>query len=242
MAHELLELRESPNTRDLYLRAALGALPLPLLSDRSDRLPDRRVEIRGVRVDPDNLAAYTKTCGLRFGDTLPITYPFTLTFPAVMKLVVARDFPFTAVGAVHAENVIEQRRPVSVSEPLDILTHTGNLREHRKGLLVDAVSEVSVGRELVWRQVTTFLHQQKTSLSGEPKPESPPEQVPPPPTRTLRVDQPRSAGTPVYRVTATPFTSPRWAPRLSASRARSRTECGVPPRYSVRWKDGSRNR
>lgn len=189
MAHELLELRESPNTRDLYLRAALGALPLRLLSDRSDRLPDRRVEIRGVRVDPDNLAAYTKTCGLRFGDTLPITYPFTLTFPAVMKLVVARDFPFTAVGAVHAENVIEQRRPVSVSEPLDILTHTENLREHRKGLLVDAVSEVSVGRELVWRQVTTFLHQQKTSLSGEPKPESPPEQVPPPPTRTLRVDQ-----------------------------------------------------
>ena len=120
---------------------------------------------------------------------LPITYPFTLTFPAVMKLVVARGFPFTAVGAVHAENVIEQRRPVSVSEPLDILTHTENLREHRKGLLVDAVSEVSVGRELVWRQVTTFLHQQKTSLSGEPKPESPPEQVPPPPTRTLRVDQ-----------------------------------------------------
>ncbi|TSD99330.1 dehydratase [Skermania sp. ID1734] len=186
---EVIKLEGQPKTRDLYLKAALGAIPLPGLSSRGSELPNRSVELKGLRVDPDNLAAYTKTCGLRFSDSLPITYPFTLVFPAVMQLVVARDFPFAAVGAVHAENVIEQKRPISVSEPLDVVAHTENLREHPKGLLVDAVSEVSVGRELVWRQVTTFLHQQKTSLSGGPKPEKKPEEVPPPPMRTLRIDQ-----------------------------------------------------
>jgi acyl dehydratase len=189
MSTEVLELDGTPRARDIYLRAVLGALPVPLLSDRGNEIPDRRLEIKGIRVDPDNLAAYAHTCGLRFGDTLPITYPFTLTFPAVMRLVVARDFPFAAVGAVHAENLITAHRPISVSEPLDIAAHIENLREHPKGLLVDAVSEVSIGRELVWRQVTTFLHQQRTSLSGGPKPEPKPDEVPPPPTRTLRVDQ-----------------------------------------------------
>jgi acyl dehydratase len=120
---------------------------------------------------------------------IPLTYPFIITFPLVMKLVVQRDFPFVAVGAVHAENLIERTREISLSEPLDITAHIENLREHPKGLLVDAISEIRVGRELVWRQVTTFLHQQKTSLSGGPKPEPKPEEVPPPPLRTWKVDQ-----------------------------------------------------
>lgn len=186
---QTISLNEPPKTGSLYLKAALGAVPLPLVSARKSEIPDRAVEWNGVRVDPDHLAAYCHATGLRFGDSLPLTYPFVLTFPVVMQLVVARDFPFVAVGAVHAENLIERTREISVSEPLDIHAHVENLREHPKGLLVDAISEIRVGRELVWRQVTTFLHQQRTSLSGGPKPEPKPEEVPPPPLRTLKVDQ-----------------------------------------------------
>ncbi|MCC3318026.1 MaoC family dehydratase [Nocardia africana] len=189
MATRTISLNEPPKTGSLYLRAALGAVPLPLVSARKSEIPDRAVEWNGVRVDPDHLAAYCHATGLRFGDSLPLTYPFVLTFPVVMQLVVARDFPFVAVGAVHAENLIERTREISVSEPLDIRAHVENLREHPKGLLVDAISEISVGRELVWRQVTTFLHQQRTSLSGGPKAAPKPDEVPPPPLRTLKVDQ-----------------------------------------------------
>ncbi|RDI46762.1 MaoC family dehydratase [Nocardia mexicana] len=184
---QTISLHEPPKTGSLYLKAALGAVPL--LSARKSQIPDRSIEMSGLEVDPDHLAAYCHATGLRFGDSLPLTYPFVLTFPLAMQLVVARDFPFVAVGAVHAENLIERTREISVSEPLDIHTHVENLREHPKGLLVDAVSEISVGREQVWRQVTTFLHQQRTSLSGGPKPEPKPDEVPPPPLRTLRVDQ-----------------------------------------------------
>lgn len=183
------KLTEQPKIRDLYLRAALGALPLPGLGGRSDSLPEQTLELKGLKVDPDHLAAYARVCGLRFGDTLPLTYPFVLTFPTVMKLVIDKSFPFAAIGSVHAENVIEQIRPISVSEPLDVRVHAANLREHPKGLLVDMVTNVSVGREEVWKQTTTFLHQQKTSLSGGPKPEPKPDEVPPPPMSTIRVDQ-----------------------------------------------------
>ncbi|WP_330233560.1 MaoC/PaaZ C-terminal domain-containing protein [Nocardia sp. NBC_00508] len=184
---QVITLTGPPKNSRLFAKAALGAVPL--LSARKPTLPDRAVQLEGLRVDPDHLAAYCRATGLRFGDALPLTYPFILTFPLAMQLVVARDFPFVAVGAVHAQNVIERTRDISVSEPLDIRTHIENLREHPKGLLVDAISDVKVGRELVWHQVTTFLHQQRTSLSGGPKPEPQPEEVPPPPLRAMRVDQ-----------------------------------------------------
>jgi acyl dehydratase len=184
---ETITLDAPPKNGGLYAQAVLGAIPL--VSARKSEIPDRAVRLDGYRVDPEHLAAYCTATGLRFGDTLPLTYPFIITFPLVMKLVVQRDFPFVAVGAVHAENLIERTREISLSEPLDITAHIENLREHPKGLLVDAISEIRVGRELVWRQVTTFLHQQKTSLSGGPKPEPKPEEVPPPPLRTWKVDQ-----------------------------------------------------
>ncbi|RMI33945.1 MaoC family dehydratase [Nocardia stercoris] len=180
-----------PNLGRTYLRAALGALPLPGLADRGSDLPDRAAELNGLKVDVGNLAAYCDATGLRFGDQLPLTYPFTLTFPLVMELMVARDFPFTAMGSVHVENVIERFREISVAEPLDLTARIENLREHPKGLLVDAISEVRVGRELVWRQTSTFLHQQRTSLSGGPKPEPKPAEEPPAPLRKVKVDQAR---------------------------------------------------
>ncbi|AYA24000.1 MULTISPECIES: MaoC/PaaZ C-terminal domain-containing protein [Rhodococcus] len=182
-----IELPSLPSTFDIYSRAVLGALPV--VGASGDSLPDDVLVLRSLKVDPDDLAEYTKVCGLRFGDSLPLTYPFILTFPLVMKLMVSKGFPFAAVGSVHAENVIEQFRPISVTEPLDIAVHAENMREHRKGLLVDLVSEVNVGRELVWRQTSTFLHQQRTSLSGQPKPEPKEEEIPLVPTSTLRVDQ-----------------------------------------------------
>ncbi|MFC4123719.1 MaoC family dehydratase [Nocardia rhizosphaerae] len=187
---QTITLTEVPKNGGLYAKAALGAIPLPgPLSSRKPTLPDRRVVLDGFQVDPDHLAAYCHATGLRFSDTLPLTYPFILSFPLMMQLVVARDFPFSAVGAVHFENIIERTREISVAEPLDFTAHIENLREHPKGLLVDAITEIHVGRELVWRQVTTFLHQQRTSLSGGPKSAPPPDEVPPPPLRVQRVDQ-----------------------------------------------------
>jgi acyl dehydratase len=166
------------------LRAAAGALPFV---PRGDGLPTRTLNIDELPIDRANVADYAAVTGLRYGDAVPLTYPFALTFPTVMALVTGFDFPFAAMGSVHIENHITQYRPIKVTDTVNIEVHAENLREHRKGLLVDLISDVSVGNEVTWHQVTTFLHQQRTSLSDEPKP--PPEKQPklPAPKAILRI-------------------------------------------------------
>jgi acyl dehydratase len=166
------------------LRAAAGALPFV---PRNDSLPTRTLNVDDLPIDRANVADYASVTGLRYGDAVPLTYPFALTFPTVMSLVTGFDFPFAAMGSVHIENQITQYRPIKVTDTVNIAVHAENLREHRKGLLVDLVTDVSVGNDVAWHQVTTFLHQQRTSLSGEPKP--PPQKQPklPAPNAILRI-------------------------------------------------------
>jgi acyl dehydratase len=154
---------------------------------RGDTLPSRTVSVEGLAIDPANVAAYAAVTGLRFADSVPLTYPFALTFPSVMSLVSGFDFPFAAMGSVHVENHVTQYQPIAVTDTVDVKVHAENLREHRKGLMVDLVTDVSVGNDTAWHQVTTFLHQQRTSLSDEPKSE--PEKQPklPPPNAILTV-------------------------------------------------------
>jgi acyl dehydratase len=173
-----------PNGLLNLVRAAAGALPF---IPRNGTLPDRTVAVEGLAIDPTNVAAYAAVTGLRFGDTVPLTYPFALTFSSVMALVSGFDFPFAAMGSVHVENRITQFRPIAVTDTVDVAVHAENLREHRKGLLVDLVTDVKVGNDTAWHQVTTFLHQQRTSLSDEPKPEQKKQVKLPPPNAVLRI-------------------------------------------------------
>ncbi|OBH14565.1 dehydratase [Mycobacterium sp. E1715] len=166
------------------LRAAAGALPLV---SRGNQLPTRTVTIEELPIDQANVAEYAAVTGLRYGNDVPLTYPFALTFPAMMSLVTGFDFPFAAMGSVHMENHITQYRPIAVTDTVGVQVHAENLREHRKGLLVDLVTDVNVGNDTAWHQVTTFLHQQRTSLSDEPKPAPKKQPKLPPPSTVVRV-------------------------------------------------------
>ena len=166
------------------VRAAAGAIPFV---PRGDTLPDRTITVDELAIDPANVAAYANVTGLRFGDAVPLTYPFALTFPTVMSLVTGFDFPFAAMGSVHIENHITQYRPILATDTVSVQVNAENLREHRRGLLVDIVTDVKVGNERAWHQVTTFLHQQRTSLSDEPKPPPQKQPKPGPPNAVLRI-------------------------------------------------------
>jgi len=180
----VIPMASQPSSLTNMLRAAVGALPV---IPRGDTLPSRTVTVDELPIDAANVAAYADVTGLRFTDTVPLTYPFVLTFPAVMELATGFDFPFPAMGSVHTENHITRLRPITVSDTVGITVAAANLREHRKGLLVDLITDIKVGSDLVWSQVTTFLHQQRTSLSDEPKPE--PAKAPklPPPNSILKI-------------------------------------------------------
>ncbi len=179
-----VETTDRPGSLRNLLRAAAGALPF---IPRGDELPDRTLKVEDLKMNLTNVAEYAAVTRLRYGDKVPLTYPFALTFPVVMSLVTAFDFPFAAMGAVHIENHITQHRPIAVTDAVDVRVHAENLREHRRGLLVDVLTDVSVGNDLAWQQVTTFLHQQRTSLSDEPKPPKKKQPKLPPPNGVLSI-------------------------------------------------------
>ncbi|GED99266.1 MaoC/PaaZ C-terminal domain-containing protein [Gordonia crocea] len=188
---KVITLDAVPSNLDLYARAAGALLPVVGKSGpaRADApVPDTVYRLTLGPAELNRVQEYCRTTGMQLGDTLPLTYPFVLQFPLVMKLMTSREFPFGAVGSVHALNRIRRFRPISVNEHLTISTQAGNLREHRKGLLIDVTSTFEVGGELVYEQVGTFLSQQRTSLSGEPSGPVPKEGTPPPPDAVLSVN------------------------------------------------------
>ena len=135
----------------------------------ADRDPATGVEVDGVTVDPRHLAAYNQAVGLRTGSELPVTYPFVLSFPLVMRIMRSGDFPYSPMGAVHISNQIEQTRALRLGEEFKLRVHARNVREHRRGLLVDLVTEVIVGAETVWAQTSTFLGMGATLDSAAPQ-------------------------------------------------------------------------
>jgi acyl dehydratase len=135
----------------LYVKAAVSAV-----GPRASELPGTVLE-RSVTPDVTHLAEYVRVCGLRLGDTLPVTYPHVLGFGLQVELMAGRSFPLALPGLVHVANVIEVRRPVGVGETLDVRVHAEELRPHAKGAQVDLVTEVTASGEDVWRGVSTYL-------------------------------------------------------------------------------------
>lgn len=178
---EYTQLPAIPNLLAQYGKAALGSVPVVGGSRDATSLPAKGVEVSGVRVDPANLSAYARVCDLRFGDALPLTYPFTLAFPLTMQLMLDPAYPVAAMGSVHLFNEISSRRTLRVGDELSIRTHAENLREHPSGLLVDVVTEIRTDDddEPAWVQRSGMLSKRRTSLTPAkdaprpPRPEAP---------------------------------------------------------------------
>jgi acyl dehydratase len=147
----------------MYARAAIGLVPG---FNRPGWLPDVVLERTGVTVDRVQLADYNRVCGFRLSDTLPATYPHVLAFPLAFRLMSRRDFPFPVVGLVHVANRIELHRPIDAGEPLDLSVSAADLREHPRGRQLDVVATASVDGEVVWRDVSTYLHREGRPSSG----------------------------------------------------------------------------
>ena len=125
-----------------------------VLPGRGDTMPSE-VLTRELTVDPVALARYAHVCGFTLRDELPPTYPHVLAFGLHMDLLA--HAPFSAVGVVHIANRIVQRRPLLLGETLALSVSVGELRPHRRGRQFDLRSEVRVGDELVWEEVSTNL-------------------------------------------------------------------------------------
>lgn len=159
-------LDSSPSILPLYAKAALPMIPgaslLPFVPGGGGEIPEwLDLELTGVRAEPADVSAYAKVCGFALRDTLPPTYPHMLAFPLHMAVMSDGSFPFGAVGLVHVENQITQRRPIAVDEELTIRVRPTQLQPHPKGKTFSLETEVLVDDEVVWESVSTMLRRGK---------------------------------------------------------------------------------
>jgi hypothetical protein len=155
-----------------YARAL--ARQLPLMGGRGDALPDHELTLDEVTIDRDRLAAYDRVCRFRPSDVLPPTYLHVLTFPLLLRLVTARDFPLRPLNLLHSANRIEQRRRVRVAERLSLRVWAEALRADGRGMRFDVVAAAAVDGEVVWWQRSSYLRRQGGGPRGAPDP-APPE-------------------------------------------------------------------
>jgi MaoC like domain len=120
-------------------------------------VPDTTLRLTDVAIDGDRLTAYDRVCAFDLRDTVPPTYPHILAFPLQLSLMTDPSFPFPAIGLVHIHNRITQHRPIRASEKLQIDVRATPVEDHPRGTQFSLRSEVRVGEELVWEEVSTNL-------------------------------------------------------------------------------------
>ena len=154
-------LDSSPSILPLYARAAAPMIPgaslLPFVPGGGGEIPDLDLRLEGVEADPAAVAAYAKVCGFPLRGSLPVTYPQVLAFPLHMAVMADGGFPFGAVGLVHVENRIEQRRPIGLGEELTIRVRPTKLEDHPRGRTFSLVTKVLAGRQIAWESTSTML-------------------------------------------------------------------------------------
>lgn len=193
------ELNSIPVLMDEYRTAVKDVIPGLGEKRSAKENPKTAFEVKGVTIDIAHLAAYTSATGLRLSNELPLTYPYVLSFPLVIKLLTSQDSPLNAMGLVHLNNKIEQKRPLTVEDTLDIRVHADNLRPQNKGVLLDLITEVSVDGEVVWTQTSGFLSKGAKLSSSSPYKDKPAEDG-----RLLGTAEDASSASPTTTLRVTP--------------------------------------
>jgi acyl dehydratase len=155
------ELQDAPSKLPMFARAGAALIPgaskLPFVGGGAREVPDLTLVLSDVEVDRDRLAAYDRVCGFSLRDALPATFPHILAFPLQLSLMTDPSFPFPAIGLVHIYNRIKQHRPIAVAEPLSVRVWATPIEPHPRGQQFSLRSEVRIGEELVWEEVSTNL-------------------------------------------------------------------------------------
>ncbi len=154
-------LESPPSILPLYARAAAPMIPgaslLPFVPGRGKEIPEIELTLPSVRASAEQVAAYSRVCGFALRDKLPPTYPHVLAFPLHMAVMADGHFPFGAVGLVHVENGITQKRPIGIGEELTITVKPTKLVPHPKGRTFSLQTKVKSGNRIVWESTSTML-------------------------------------------------------------------------------------
>jgi acyl dehydratase len=162
------------STWSSMMRLAGVALRRPPGLASGATLPSIEVQ-RRVVVDPGWLARYRGLIGAAQDGVLPPCAPQVLAIDLHLQILQDPRFPFAALGMVHVDNVIEERRALEETGTLELRVTLGQHRPHDKGITFELVTEARVLGEHgppPWRSVMTALVRDRRAPRGAKKPSS----------------------------------------------------------------------
>ncbi|MEW1964548.1 MaoC/PaaZ C-terminal domain-containing protein [Micrococcus sp. NPDC078436] len=175
---ETRTLTQAPALGSLYARAAAQAAQDALTRRRRPTtLPERRIEVEGLTIDPAVVGRWREVVGPADPTHLPSVLVHTQVFGTAMALMAAPDFPLPLPGMVHLSNSVQHHRPVPAGEPLTVAAEALGLVPHHAGTAVDVAVRVEraagAGAEaaLLWEGSSRYLAK-GVWLTGE-RPERP---------------------------------------------------------------------
>tara|TARA_R110002124_G_scaffold27316_5_gene97490 strand:- start:1092 stop:2012 length:921 start_codon:yes stop_codon:yes gene_type:complete len=135
------------------------------------------ITARSIRADAKRLAKFQDVCGFAATEQLPLPYPHIMAFALHLQLMLEPGFPLTPMGAVHIRNRIRQTRALRVDDSMDFTVSLDDSRQVAKGYEIDIITEVRVGNELIWDDLSTMLlrhgrpeTKEQTEIKAQTKP------------------------------------------------------------------------
>jgi hypothetical protein len=113
--------------------------------------------IISLQINRPNLTRYIKICGFIDTGYLPITYPFVICFPLLMKILTSAAFPVPVLGLIHYKNQIIQYKPIKNTAALTLVCRINNDQTALIGRLINIHFEVFEQDKLLWKCISTFL-------------------------------------------------------------------------------------
>ncbi|MCP5160135.1 MAG: hypothetical protein H7A00_00395 [Hahellaceae bacterium] len=171
-----IQLDSSPALFSTFGRALLPKKNLHGQAQRglTPSMPEITAHQSGILIAPDHLHHYEKLCGFQPSLYLPATYLHVLAFKMHMALITHPKFPLPLMGLVHVRNSIDQKRPVSASEMIDMTSQLGALRQTPSGTEFDIITRAFIAGQVVWEEVSTMLHRAPTTAPKAKPKVSPP--------------------------------------------------------------------
>lgn len=135
---------------------ALGAARGLFKPSGPAHLPSR-LWTRTVRLDPDDYGPYARFCGFGPEQGVPMTWPYVLSFPLQMRLMLAQDFPYPAMGMVHLASHIRQESRLHASDTLRLICGTGRFHAHPKGQAFSLDIRAERDGATIWSATSFYL-------------------------------------------------------------------------------------
>ena len=123
----------------------------------NEQLPVLKLEQVRFQTDKKHLGKYLKACGISPGQSLPILYPFMVTFPLHMRILTHPVFPLKYVNMLQLRNHVIQHRSIGVDEIMDVSCEIINRRNVMKGLDFDLYTAFSSDGEILWENINTYF-------------------------------------------------------------------------------------